>query len=265
MRVFLENYIQNLQQPVDINSIYKSSISEATASRYQRYLSDGEVTTNLTTEEICKLRPSVHSDLARDAQGTIFVKTHNILADYCGHLLHNPHVTSGAIYIVRNPLDVTISLSKYFNYSIDEAIDHMAEEMIGTPNEIEHVTQVISSWSNHVDSWTKNNDPKCLIVKYEDMIDNPLKTFRKVESFLGMKKDPRRLRKAIKFSSFINLSLQENKQGFVEKYQHTNKFFRQGMKNQWLDILNEKQAKKIIDINYNQMVKFKYIPKSFTE
>lgn len=264
MRAFIENYLQNSDQAVDLNSIHKVSTAEAYAHRYQKYVEQGRHTTDLTAEEICAIRPLVHQDIARQANGTVFVKTHNFHGEFGGYPLHNSSVTSGAIYVVRNPLDVTVSMSNYFNYSIDETIDYMAQEMTGTPNEIENVPQIITSWSLHVESWTQQANSSCLVVRYEDMLNDPRKLFRKVESFLNLRKDPNRLKKAIRNSSFDQLKAQEQKHGFVEKHENANAFFRQGRKNQWQEKLTDVQIQRVVDCHGTQMERFKYLPdKSF--
>ena len=260
MRAFIENYLQNLPRPIDINALLQLSTAEARADRYQAYAGQGKDTRELSTEEICAIRPLVHADMARQARGTIFVKTHNFLGEFGGHPLHNSAVTSGAIYLVRNPLDVAVSLANYFAYPIDTAIDYMADEMTGTPNETENVPQVISSWSKHVRSWTENPEDSVLVLRYEDLLDNPDKGFRKVVSLLGQKRDPTRLKKAIRFSSFDQLKSQESRGGFVEKHENANAFFRQGRKNQWRKKLTNAQVQKIVDVHKVQMNRYRYLP-----
>ncbi|WP_285164453.1 sulfotransferase domain-containing protein [Shewanella goraebulensis] len=260
VRAFIENYIQNSENPIDINTMHTISTAESASHRFQHKIRDGRKTTDLSLEEICAIRPSVQSDIAMQANGTTFVKTHNYLGEFNGHPLHNSLVTSGAIYIVRNPLDVTVSMAKYFDYTIDEAIAYMAEELTGTPNEEANVPQVITSWSMHVSSWTQNPEDSRLVLRYEDILDNPKKVLRKVESFLGLKKDPKRLKNAIMNSSFVKLKAQEVKNGFVEKHENANSFFRSGMKHQWQKELTKEQVDKIIEIHGEQMARFKYLP-----
>lgn len=262
VRAFIENYLRNRQKPVDINTLFEISQAEAKAFRYAPYVADGD-TTALSAEEICSLRPLVQADMARQAQGTIFVKTHNFLGEFGGYPLHNPSVTSGAIYIVRNPLDVVISLASYFDFSLDEAIDYMAEEATGTANETENVPQIITSWSLNVQSWTQESKKEVLVLRYEDMLDNPLKVFKKVVSFLGQPRDPNRLKKAIRFSSFDQLKTQEKQSGFIEKHENANTFFRQGCKNQWREKLTDEQIRRVIAANKEQMARFKYLPPGF--
>ena len=260
VRAFMENYLKNADRPVDINSLHQVSTAESYAHRYQKYLKEGQKTTDLSVAEICALRPMVQQDIAEQASGTVFVKTHNYYGEFEGYPLHNASVTSSAIYIVRNPLDVTLSMSNYFNYSIDETIDYMAEEMTGTPNEPENVPQIITSWSMHVESWTREENPALLVLRYEDMLADPRKVFRKLESFLSLRKDPARLKNAIKHSSFDQLRAQEQKRGFVEKHEISNSFFRHGRKNQWREKLSDAQVQKIVDNHRVQMERFKYIP-----
>ena len=146
----------------------------------------------------------------------------------------------------------------------DEAINYMGEEATGTPNEKENVPQIITSWSLHVQSWTQTPQKQLLTLRYEDMLDNPTKVFRKLISFLGEKRDPNRLKKAIRFSSFDQLKQQEKRHGFVEKYENANSFFRKGRKNQWSGKLTDKQVRKIIDDHGEQMDRFKYLPSGFS-
>jgi hypothetical protein len=260
MRAFIENYVQNLPQPVDINQLFRDSVAEAKAEHFRAYIEQGRDTTSLTAEEICTIRPLVQANMARQANGTIFVKTHNFLGEFGGYPLHNSAVTSGAIYMVRNPLDVAVSMANYFAYPIDVAIDYMAEEMTGTPNEKENVPQIISSWSTHVQSWTEKSEDRILILRYEDMLDNPVKVFKKVVSFLGQKRDPVRLKKAIRFSSFDQLKTQESQKGFVERHEDAKTFFRRGQKNQWRQKLTETQVQKIVNTHESQMKRFRYLP-----
>lgn len=264
VRAFLQNYLDNSSSPVDINTIHKNSVDEVKAYRYQPYLSAGQSTTDLSLEEVCSIRPMVQAQMAAEAPATVFVKTHNFQGEYKGYPLHNWQVSSGAIYVVRNPLDVVVSLKHYFDYSYDEAIAYMAAEMAGTPNEPENVPQLVSSWSQHVSSWTQEGGNNMLVLKYEDLLAHPQRSFRKIESLLGLRKDVKRLAKAIRFSSFNQLKQQEQSAGFNEKHENAGSFFRKGQINQWRDELTEVQIKQIIADHREQMLRFKYLPKEYS-
>lgn len=259
VRAFLENYLRNGSAPVDINSLHEASQAEASAFRYVPY-AQGRNTTELSLEEVCAIRPLVHSDMAREAPGTRFVKTHNFLGSYRGYPLHTPAVTSGAIYVVRNPLDVAVSVARYFALSADEAIDFMAQQMTGTPMEHDHVPQLITSWSNHVESWTGVPDEKTLVLRYEDLVAKPVKAFQKVVAFIGMPRDRARLDKAVRFSSFRELRAQERRRGFVERHEAASSFFRAGRAHQWRDRLSDEQVARVVEDHREQMARYGYVP-----
>jgi hypothetical protein len=261
-RAFIENYLQDGTQPVDINTLVEHSQDEAKAYRYEPYTA-GRDTMSLPLEEICALRSRVQADMAAEATGTVFAKTHNFMGEFAGYPLHNLNVTAGAIYIVRNPLDVVLSLADYFAFTIDEAIAFMAEEDTGSMPDKENVPQVISSWSTHVASWTQTRQDSLVVVRYEDLLDKPQKYFAKVAAFLGQERDPNRLKKAIKFSSFKQLKSQEQQHGFVERHEDAGRFFRKGQKNQWRERLSRDQVKAIVDRHRQQMKRFKYVPMNF--
>ncbi len=100
--------------------------------------------------EIAALRHKVHEKIADAGDGVVFVKTHHALVMDRGHSTINFAVTSGAIYIIRNPLDVAISYAHHMNCSIDEAIERMGTENVETDIAEKTVYEVYGSWSQHV-------------------------------------------------------------------------------------------------------------------
>jgi hypothetical protein len=171
--------------------------------------------------------------------------------------------TAGAIYIVRNPLDVALSFADHFGVSIEAAIDAMEREGAVTPASDSNVMEFVNSWSTHVKSWTQVGHPGLLIVRYEDMLDDPVKIFTDVARFLGLRPPRERILKAIRFSSFKELRKQEDASGFKERSEHSKNFFRSGKKNQWRQLLSEDQVRRIVDYHREQMAKFCYLPKGY--
>jgi hypothetical protein len=125
------------------------------------------------------------------------------------------------------------------------------------------VTEFINSWSTHIKSWTQRPHSGLLSVRYEDMLDNTVKTFTKVVRFLGLKPARQRIVKAIRFSSFKELRKQEDASGFKERSVHSKKFFRAGKKGQWRKQLSEDQVRRMVDYHREQMQRFKYLPKGY--
>lgn len=263
MRAFIYNLVENPARPGRIAELPTYFEEESKPRWYETYAGEAGVAA-MDFDQAMALRPQVHQDIA-DSQdrGTIFVKTHNMFGHLEGIPLHNLSVMAGAVYIVRNPLDVVISVADHFGLNIDEAIDFMGNEETGTPTNEENVAGYMGSWSTHVKSWTMQPHPAIVVVRYEDMQDKAIKTFGSVAKLLGMGKDKNRLRKAIQFSSFRELKKQELAEGFVEKSPNSNHFFRKGSKNQWAEVLSDEQVERVVNQHREQMQKFSYIPPRF--
>ena len=263
MRSFLHNLFRNAHEPVSINELDDFCLGESDAAWYAprspRPLAE------LEPDEIAKLRPVVHGDFTLAFPDSAFVKTHNYLGEWFGVPLHNMDVTAGGIYVLRNPLDVAISLSHHFGETIDEAIAHLADDGAGTPVTGKHVPEVHRSWSTHVASWTAAPNPQLLVLRYEDLLLKPKKYFKKVVQFLGLKPPQERLERAIRNSSFKALKAQEQKTGFKERSDKTDAFFREGRAEQWRDVLTPDQVRRIIADHHVQMARFGYIPDDYKD
>ena len=260
VRAFLQNFLVNGDRPADINALDAYFADESKPNWYEP-LVDGNLA-DLSLKEICELRPAVQRNIAASRAGSVFVKTHNLLGAYNGLPLHDMSVTAAAIYIVRNPLDVVLSLADHFGLSIDEAIVFMNSEATGSPTDEANVGSVLTSWSGHVTSWTADKESTC-VLRYEDLLAKPEKGFRSLINFLNLDRDKRRLKKAIDFSSFRQLQSQEKQQGFIERSPNSKRFFRSGKMNQWRTALSREQVESIVDANREQMKRFKYLPQGY--
>ena len=260
MRAFLHNLLRNPDSPMSIGEIDSFTLGDAQASWYRKFTD--KKPTDLTLEDLAPLRPKVHRAMMSAHPDSVFVKTHSYMGESKGVALMTMACTAGAIYIARNPLDVVISLADHFGVSIDEAIGIMAHEggLLTAASET-NVTEFINSWSTHVKSWTQRPNSSLLTVRYEDMLDNTIKTFTKVARFLDLSPPRERIVKAIRFSSFKELRKQEDQFGFKERSEHSKKFFRSGKKGQWRKQLSEAQVRRMVDTHREQMQRFKYLPK----
>ena len=260
LRAFIYNLIENPSQPGKIARLPDYFEEESKPRWYEPYAQPGGVAA-LSFERAMALRPQVHQDIANSrARGTVFVKSHNMFGQFDGVPLHNMSVMAGAIYLVRNPLDVVLSVADHFGLSTDEAIEFMEREETGTPTNEANVAGFLGSWSTHVASWTLRPHPSMLVLRYEDLQDKPAKSFGAVAKMLGLDGDHRRIRKAIQFASFGELKKQELASGFVEKSPNSRHFFRKGRKNQWVDVLSGEQAERIVKRHREQMDRFGYVP-----
>jgi hypothetical protein len=215
---------------------------------------------HFTDERVRELRPLVHRAISRSSPDNVLIKTHNALVEEDGHPLISLDLTAGAIYVVRNPLDVVISFSHHNRTTIDNMIEFMGSKTAATVSNEKNVYEIYDSWSGHVASWTATPSPTLHVVRYEDMLANPQKSFAAVVKFLGIEAPRQRIEKAIRLSSFTVLKEQERRQGFRERPSAMEAFFREGKAGQWKKVLTKEQVAAIVAAHREQMARFGYVP-----
>jgi len=258
LRAFLHNLLRNPDAPYDINRLTDFTLSDAQMRWYQTF--DPRPGPEITKEEVAALRPRVHEAMTRSHRDSVFVKTHNALVEDRGTAMITMEHTAGAIYVIRNPLDVVISYAHHYGLTIDRAIAAMATPGLQSVNEEIHCYERYGSWSEHVMSWTQHPSPGLHVIRYEDMQESPHRTFSGVAAFLGLKPARDRLEKAMKLSSFRVLREQEKRHGFIERTANAEWFFREGKAGQWRKTLTPAQIEAIVAVHGEQMKRFDYLP-----
>ncbi|MGN6313921.1 MAG: sulfotransferase domain-containing protein [Rhodanobacteraceae bacterium] len=263
LRAFLANLIANRADPLKPSEIRNYTEEEAKADRFSELA--GRPNTQLDADELAALRTQVHALIAQRAQGTRLVKTHNLCGSFNGHALFNWQVSAGAIYVVRNPLDVAVSMTHHFGLSADEAIDRLGDDRVASANDELFVSHIMGSWSTHVSGWAdmaQRAPGKVLLLRYEDLLEKPAKNFGKAAKLIGVQ-DKARIERAVKHASFGTLSTLEKREGFVEAVDEKTWFFHKGRANQWRDVLSRDQIARVVHDHREQMARFKYLPAGF--
>jgi Sulfotransferase domain len=260
-RVFLTNLLSDSDIPANINDLTDTSISSS-RKIFDEYT--GLSSSDLTFNEIDSLRPEVYRMQSAESDELLFKKVHDkYYLTERGEPLFPTEITRGAIYFIRNPLDVLVS----FAYHSAKPV----EKMLKTLNNSEfafcshndklqnQLRQILGSWSDHVESWTKQENMPVHIIRYEDMIENTFESFKNAVKFIGLEKLDSEIKDAIKKSDFSVLAYQEKEDGFKEKMIKSKSFFRKGKIGDWKNCLNQKTTEEII-LNHNAvMKKFGYI------
>ena len=259
LRAFLHNLILDPPEPIKINELDRICYGDSQLNWYLPYLNGRDVE-SLSDSEIMDLRAKVQEGFATSRQESVFVKTHNLLGAVGGKPLVCMQWSSAAIYVVRNPLDVAISLAHHSGRSIDGTIKLMGEKNARTLTDAANIFEVHGSWSRHVESWTHTASPGLSWFRYEDMLAAPTETFGAIARFLDLKPNEEKLRKAIEFSSFNELRKQEDTGGFREKTEAADHFFRSGEAQQWRKTLTRRQINQIVNDHGKQMARFGYLP-----
>jgi len=247
LRTFLHNLRTDGDEPADINDVHTGAIASARV-----WIDEvlGFDSADLTNDEIERLRPAVYRWSQNDKEIS-YCKIHDaytFLSD--GEPLVSREGTLGAVYVLRNPLDVAASTANHMNLTLDEAIAFMGDEAVGLagkPTRLQaQVRHRLLSWSAHVASWLDAPELRCEIVRYEDMLAEPVETFTRVAAFLELPTGTARVEKAIRFSAFSELKHQEEERGFAERPHHMESFFRRGVAGSWADTLTGDQVARII-------------------
>jgi hypothetical protein len=168
--------------------------------------------------------------------------------------------------VVRNPLDVAVSMTHHFGLTQDEAIDRLGDDRVASINDAVAVSHLIGSWSTHVSGWAdaaERSPGKIIVLRYEDLLEKPAKHFAKAAKLIGLGQDKARIERAVKHTSFQTLSSLEQKHGFVEAVDEKTRFFFKGRANQWREALSREQVQRIVDDHREQMQRFKYVPAGF--
>ncbi len=258
MRAFLANLISDAPEPLPLKRIGELCPSEA-AEMWFKPLAKGPVAA-LSAEEIAALRTKAQERAVSLNKNIIPMKTHSYFGEDCGKPIFSMKATFGAVYIIRDPRDVAISAADHFGRTLDEMIVAMADpHAAGRAMAGVMVHEMQSSWSNHVESWTKWNHPGIFVVRYEDLLADPLDQFGRVARHFGISSDKERIRKAVEFSAFKQLQKLEASEGFVERSVHSEKFFRAGRSGGWRDKLTPEQIARIEQDHATQMKRYGYL------
>ena len=200
-----------------------------------------------------------------------FFKTHHALCKIGKFSFTNYETSLGAIHIVRDPRNIINSiLYHYSKKSFLEAKEFMLDETraLGkkfdpnSPSVNQDMFTVLTSWKNHYLSW-KNFKKNYLLIKYENLVSEPDKEFRKITKYLNdvmhIKIEEDKIDHAIKSNSFENLKKIENRDGFKEAIKdkgsgEVKRFFNLGPNNKWEKILDS-EIKDEIEKKFNVEMK----------
>jgi hypothetical protein len=258
LRIIFFHILNSSHHTVDINSI---DIGLHAASR-TIFEALGYISSEMTQDEISNLRPAAYKYFSIRNPDLEFVKVH----DFYGHTpngnsLFPRAATKVAIYIIRNPLDVVVSLSHHLNISLDDAIECLNSNYTISADETRcsrQLQQVVSNWSHHVSSWTKQSDLPVIIVRYEDLSVSPLQSLQNILSSIDIIVDSSSIERAVELSGFSYLQNQELVHGFPEKANIPSLFFREGKIGSWQNLLADTQVAKIIERHGKVMEQFGY-------
>lgn len=261
-RMFLANYLKDSQSPLPLADIEKTTISSNPEEfEYESAINPFE----LTLDEIDNLRPANYRSVADNSPETlIYKKAHDAYTiNSKGEPIFPADASYGALYFVRNPLDVAISYANHNASDVTSVINTMLQEDACLGGKVgRQLRQILLTWDNHYYSWHNQNLIPVHSVRYEDMIVAPMETFSAIVRWLGLPYDEDRIERALKNSSFETLQQMEQRDGFREKLQNCKQFFwkgkignyREHLSKEQIDILTKRFDKLMRELGYIENV-----------
>lgn len=244
LRKFLQAYVCG--PPFRLNEYHPRFRGDLQPEDYQR-VSQVPIT-DLGTVDHLSLRYAALWNASRAVKdGRVYMKTHHALTHQLGVEMIPQALSEGAVYLVRDPRDLVISYAHHFGVDVDLAIQHIAcEQNMVFDEKMPVLFHGIGSWSQHVKGWMERDYPlPRLVVKYENMVRRPHRTFRRILTFLGFEENGERFNHALSATRFANLAEQERKRGFSEQSRKNDRFFRKGQPGEWKTALTREQVRRI--------------------
>lgn len=260
LRLLFANYLNESPEPVDINDLDNDTHLLASS---RAFFDDvvGVEASDLTSSEIRRLRPASYGYVRHNARGLLLVKVHDA---YCGPNLPPllpPGDTSKVIYVVRNPLDVAVSLTHHFKLDADRAVEWLCNGVMlskGGAFLSEQLDQVLLDWSGHVRSWLHAPEIAVHVLRYEDLLADPAAALIGALDHCGVRPELDRVAKAVEFSTLDRLRQQERRDGFRERPAGVQQFFRKGIAGEGRLILTQRQVSRICDAHRAMMTRLGY-------
>lgn len=219
----------------------------------------------LRPEQIETYQRLAFSYVSDTAQKPLFLKIHDAFTfsekDSLPLIPVNP--TKLAIYFVRNPLDVTLSLANHNGKDIETTIENFMinpkAAFIKRKNSPAHqFYQPLGTWSMHVESWRTRPQFPVHFMRYEDMKHNAFETFKGAVTAMGLEYADADIQQALEAAAFEKLQKKEQEKGFKEKQIPSSSFFFKGQAGRWKTELTAEQIEKIRTVNEPMMRAFGY-------
>ena len=259
-RIFLAHLAAGDSGPADINYL---DLDCGLASDRDDFEAVTMLESDLMShDEIDTLRPRVYEQIARDSVALRWMKVHDAYTRLPGGEPLLGKAARAAIYLVRDPRDVAISLAHHNNSTIDTAIALMNSPS-GTLGDVRassrgQLRQKLTGWSGHAASWLDQRDVPVLLTRYEDLKADPVTRFAAALAFAGQEGAIGDIERAVAFSDFAVLQRREREEGFAERRSTLVPFFRSGQVGGWREVLSREQCARLEDAHAPMMERLGY-------
>ena len=214
---------------------------------------------------------SIQKKVSNTNKEVIFLKTHlpNITVNKTTPTI-NKRYSMCAIYIVRDPRNVILSLKNHYNLENKDCFNFLTNDknFICIQNkELSKGYTPILDWSTNYLSWKKQQDISTIFVKFEDLVFNQENTFiyilNELKKFTNLEINQKKIQNIVKTTKFEYLRQLEEKEGFIENkimgIKNNNKFFfnkggeqdfNKDLEKSIINEVNKKYKELLLELNY---------------
>ncbi len=155
----------------------------------------GKAPSEMSEPEIAAARPKIHDYLSKKYPGLPFIKTHSVRAEFHDVLSINTKVSGGSVYLIRNPLNLVMAFAQAGNKPPLDAIKLLATSEYRQPTTAQNALEPWGSWSENVQSWTEPTLAHDLVLRFEDVLNDPHAQFKRLADHMRLGLMPKSLKR----------------------------------------------------------------------
>jgi hypothetical protein len=234
------------------------------AARWAFDVNLGLRSSDMTGEELALLRPHADEALAAGAGTDVWRKAHDaLIPGPAGEPVVGVAGACSAIYVVRDPRDVAVSLAHHAGRSAAWAVEAMCDPAwtmsVSSGSLGSQLPQRLGTWSEHVLSWTRQQRVPVHVLRFEDCVSHPVESFHGAFTAVGLEVSEGEVALAVERGSWQRLRRQEEESGFRERLAEGSYFFRRGEVGAWKEELPAPLAGRVVEHHGRVMVELGYL------
>ena len=222
-------------------------------------------TSDLQWSELDRLRGRAGHQRALYTESPRYHKVHDAFTspDSAGQPVVPVEGCQGAVLLLRHPADVAVSLSAFFSWEVERCVAFLLDDQAALSRSRhrggEQVRQFLGTWAGHGASWLDQRRIPLLVLRYEDLLDDPEAHFCRLAQFLRLPEDPALIAAAVARTRFESLRAKEEEEGgFPERPPGCGRFFRSGRCGEGRERLTGDQLRRLDDTFAEMLHRFGY-------
>ena len=220
---------------------------------------------DLRWSELDRLRGRVGHQRALYTETPRYHKVHDAFTspDSAGQPVVPVEGCQGAVLLLRHPADVAVSLSAFFSWELERCVAFLLDDQAALSSSTnrggDQVRQFLGTWAGHGASWVDQGRIPVLVLRYEDLLEEPEGQFGRLARFLRLPEDPALIAAAVAQTRFESLQAKEEKAGgFPERPPGCGRFFRSGRRGEGRERLTGDQLRRLGDTFAEMLQRFGY-------